>query len=363
MSQPLTRLPRPLRWLLLVVLCGIASQCLVYINFPGGQFIGPMLASIVLALLGISLKVERVWFNLGQGAIGILISEAFTLAVIMNIAHHWIAMLVVTVILLFISFPVGLFNVRFGGMPGTTAAWGTSPGGASVMVAMAEDNGGDPRVVATMQYVRVVCVVLTGAIVAHFLHPSSGTTSSSAATSASITHDPIMLIITLVLLAAGSLIGRKLIPAGAMLGPVIIATPLQLLGWIHLDLPLPILSIAYGLIGAYVGLRFDKPTIMYVIKAIPMMVVSSMLLIGLCAISAYVLQFFISSDYLSLYLATSPGGLDSMTIIALDTHADVGIVAALQILRMFSVVLAGPWMAKQIARFAVEKGDGHPHSQ
>ncbi|MGJ8516560.1 AbrB family transcriptional regulator [Carnimonas bestiolae] len=345
----LAALPFTLRWLILIVLAGIASVTMSAIGLPGGQFIGPMLVAIALALSGISLTIPRPWFNLGQGAIGIMIAQAISFSVLATLADYWLAMLVLTFLTLLMSFPVGILNVRYGGMPGSTAAYGTTPGAASVMVAMAEDNGGDPRVVAAMQYVRVVCVVLTGAVAAHYLHNGS---ASAHASSHADELQTVHVVITLVLLLAGSAIGRRLLPGGALLGPVLLATPLHLAGWIDIDLPAPLVSVAYAVIGCYAGLRFDRETLLYVLRAIPLMIISSLLLILLCALSAAVMLHIMDTDYLSLYLASSPGGLDSMTIIAMDTHANVGIVASLQILRLFAVVFIGPWMATQIAKFA-----------
>jgi len=56
------------------------------------------------------------------------------------------------------------------------------------------------------------------------------------------------------------------------------------------------------------------------------------------------------TDFLSMYLATSPGGLDAMAIIAVETHADVGLVLAMQTLRLFGVILTGAFCARQIIR-------------
>ena len=55
---------------------------------------------------------------------------------------------------------------------------------------------------------------------------------------------------------------------------------------------------------------------------------------------------------LTAYLATTPGGLDSVVIIAMNTHADMPFVMAAQTLRLIVVILAGPQIAKLICRFA-----------
>jgi uncharacterized membrane protein AbrB (regulator of aidB expression) len=50
--------------------------------------------------------------------------------------------------------------------------------------------------------------------------------------------------------------------------------------------------------------------------------------------------------------ASTPGGLDSVTAIALGSGADVPLVLAIQALRLFAVIASGPSIAKLIARAA-----------
>jgi len=61
------------------------------------------------------------------------------------------------------------------------------------------------------------------------------------------------------------------------------------------------------------------------------------------------------TDALTAYLATSPGGLDSVAIIAAGSNADVPFVLALQTLRFLVVVLIGPFLAKLLSKVAKHK--------
>ena len=117
--------------------------------------------------------------------------------------------------------------------------------------------------------------------------------------------------------------------------------------------------MGYGAIGCYVGLRFDRPTVQYVWRRLPMMILASLVLIVLCALSAWLIAMMMDKDYLSVYLATSPGGLDTMAIIAIDTHADVGFVLAMQTLRLFGVILTGSFLARQIIRLTDKSAASH----
>ncbi|HDS1746088.1 MULTISPECIES: AbrB family transcriptional regulator [Pseudomonas] len=339
----------PTLWLALLTCAGACGQLLHAMAVPAGLFLGPMLVAIAFGVSGARLSMHRQVFRFGQGCVGLLVAHSVTWAVLVCMAHSWHMMLVATFITVALSALVGLGTVRFGGIPGSTAAWGTAPGAASAMVSMAEENGADARVVATMQYVRVVCVVMIGALVSHLLGatPGNGAAASSPAVMQSLNLFDTVLSVGVVLF--GMLVGSRM-PAGALLMPLLLGGALQLGGVLTITLPAPLLAFAYGAIGCYIGLRFDRQTVRYVWKRLPTMIAGAMALIILCAACAWVLAMAMDTDFLSMYLATSPGGLDAMAIIAVETHADVGLVLAMQTLRLFGVILTGAFCARQIIR-------------
>lgn len=318
---------------------------------PAADFLGPMLVAIGLGVQGARIRVPSLGFKLGQGCVGMLVAHSLSTETLTSIAHDWPVMLLATVLTVAISLLVALFLVRFGDLPGHSAAWGLSPGAASAMVAMAEDHGADSRIVATMQYVRVVCVVLIGAVVSHALGSEIVTPVAVSSTGAFGFVAPFNGALTIATLIGAVLIGSR-VPAGALLLPLMAGAALQLGGVLVIDLPPWLLSLAYGVLGCYVGLRFDRRTFDLVVRRLPAMLLSALALIALCALSALFIAELLGKDFLSVYLATSPGGLDSMAIIALDTRADVGLVLAMQTMRLFGVILIGPYLARQIIRLS-----------
>ncbi len=62
------------------------------------------------------------------------------------------------------------------------------------------------------------------------------------------------------------------------------------------------------------------------------------------------LTHILQMDFMTAYLATSPGGLDTVAIIAAGTRADMSFIMALQTLRLFTILLTGPAMARAISR-------------
>jgi membrane AbrB-like protein len=74
-------------------------------------------------------------------------------------------------------------------------------------------------------------------------------------------------------------------------------------------------------------------------------------LIVFCAALGVVMSRMLGIDPLTAYLATSPGGMDSVAIIAAaSNNVDLSFVMAMQMARFLIVMVAGPPLARMLAR-------------
>ena len=140
------------------------------------------------------------------------------------------------------------------------------------------------------------------------------------------------------------------IPAGALLLPMVFATVLQDAAGVQIELPPVLLAGCYALIGWSVGLRFTPAILRHAARALPSVLASMLALIAICGGFAVLLVWLAGVDPLTAYLATSPGGADSVAIIAANSAVDVPFVMAMQIGRLLVVMLTGPALARFIAR-------------
>jgi membrane AbrB-like protein len=107
----------------------------------------------------------------------------------------------------------------------------------------------------------------------------------------------------------------------------------------------------YALVGWAIGLRFTREIVLYAARVFPTILTSTLTLIALCGALAWLLHLTVGIDPLTAYLATSPGGADSVAVIAVSSPVDVPFVMAMQIARFVVVLLAGPALAKSVARW------------
>lgn len=154
-----------LQWSLLFVLSLLLSLLFLFIHLPGPLLLGSMIVGIIFSLRGVSLHPPRCTFLGAQAILGCMIAQNLTGSIFTTLAAHWPMVIVILLATLISSAIIGWLLVRYSTLPGNTGAWGSSPGGAAAMVAMAQDYGADIRLVAFMQYLRVLLVVGAAALV------------------------------------------------------------------------------------------------------------------------------------------------------------------------------------------------------
>jgi membrane AbrB-like protein len=343
------------RWAVLAALSLLAGWLLERATVPAALMLGPMVVAIAFGVGGSRLRPPQWAFTASQGVIGCLVARSVTPDILVSIVQDWPEILLVVTTTVVAGGLVGWTLYRYGAMPGTTAAWGSSPGAASAMIVMAQEYGADVRLVAFMQYLRSTIVVLTASLVSKLLigFGAAPATPLSAPASELVSAMPALsLVETLVLALGGAWLGRVLrIPAGGFLFPMVAGAALHATGTMAIELPHWLLGIAYCAVGWTIGLAFTWEALTYAFRAIPQMLLATAMLIALCGLSAWMLTWLLHLDALTAYLSTSPGGLDSVAIIAVGSNADIATVLAIQTLRLFVVILVGPQVAKLISRY------------
>jgi len=345
-----------LSWLGLAAGSAALALVFLHVGVPASLLLGPMLVAIAFACSGSRLGVGRVPFIAAQGIVGALVGRSISAAIVADVAANWLVMIGFVGGTIIAAAVVGWLLARFTSLGAETAAWGSSPGGASAMVAAAADFGADTRIVAFMQYLRVMLVVLSASSVSRLL--LGATPHAAAVAIGDATLPPLgSLTGSLALIAACCLIATRLhIPAGPILLTMLAGAVVSATNLFPVVLPWWLIAAAYTAIGWFVGLRFTRAVVRYVLRSLPVLAGSTFLLILLCAAVGEALRGTIHADALTAYLATSPGGLDSIAIIALSSGANVSLILAIQTLRVFFVILTGPAIAKFISRSAVRTG-------
>jgi membrane AbrB-like protein len=340
------------QWGLLIAGSVVVGTLLELIGLPAALMLGPMIAGIALSTNGGSIRAPRRLVQIAQAIVGCLVARAITGDIIVTFLTDWPLFLSVVLAIVATSSLLGWAMGRYEVLPGTTAVWGTAPGAASVMLVLAGAFGADARLVAFMQYVRVICVAGLASVVARiWIGP--------AAAAADIGWFPAIPLLdfaaTLAVAGAGVAAGVwSRIPGGTLLVPLVVGGAMESTGVAHITLPPWLLAISYAFLGWSVGLGFTRAILAHARRALPQVLASVVILIAVCGALAFILVRAAGIDPLSAYLATSPGGMDTVAIIAASSAAssniDLPFVMALQTVRFLIVLFAGPPLARLIAQ-------------
>jgi membrane AbrB-like protein len=341
---------RGVQWTVMLILSTIFTAVLEALALPAALLLGPMVAAIAVAAAEGTLRVPRVPFFMAQAVIGCMIARSITPEIVGTMVQDWPLFLGAVFSVIAVSAVIGLLLTHWRVLPGTTAVWGSCPGAASAMTLMAEAFGADVRLVAFMQYLRVVLVTVVASIVSRiWVTPAAGHAAGATGWLPAIQWLP--LAETLALAGAGAFIAPLLrIPAGPMLVPMVAGALLHGSGTMTIELPPWLLAASYAVIGWSIGLRFTRPILVHALRALPRVTASILALIAICGGLAWVLTWTAGIDPLTAYLATSPGGADSVAIIAASSNVDVPFVMALQTMRFLVVLFVGPSLSRFIAR-------------
>lgn len=338
-------------WGILLLLTFVFFALGEMLRLPAAALLAGIAAGSLLALRGAGMQISRPVFYLGQSILGLMISSSFTLDVLHAMFDNWVMAIVIVMAVILFGLAGGMVITVNQWLPGTTGIWGVSPGGATAMIVMSEAYGGDMRLVAIMQYLRVMIVTAVAVGVARLLGAEipAGVTYSFFGKYFPPTDYYNLGLTFAVALACCLLALRSRIPAASLLFPMCFGAVLHNTGLVDIELPGWLLTLAFMLIGWSIGLRFNRQVFVYAWKAMPKILGAIFFMMGSAGALAAALVIGWDIDPLTAYLATSPGGADAVAIIAASSGGDMVFIMAAQTMRLLIVILIGPYLARAAA--------------
>jgi membrane AbrB-like protein len=198
-----------------------------------------------------------------------------------------------------------------------------------------------------MQYVRLLAIVM--------LTPVLASVVFGASTGGGADDVPVFSLDGAALTAGGCVAGLAFargarIPAGSLIGPMIVVGVLALTGAVEgVRVPEVLQQPAFAAIGLQVGLRFTPDALRQARDMLLPVIATIGLLIAVCAGLGSLLAELAGVSQLDGYLATTPGGLYAVLATAVASGSNATFVLAVQSLRLFVMVLAAPPIIRRLA--------------
>lgn len=221
-----------LRWTILLAVTVAVTIPLTNLGVPSAALFAALAVGIALALMVAGpQRVPRKIGVAAQGALGVYIGTMVQQDALSTLKGDWAIVVAVAVGTLLLSIIAGaLLGLRRDVTP-LTGSLALVAGGASGLVAIARELGGDDRVVAVVQYLRVALVTASMPVVVTLIYHADR--SHSAAPVAETATAPWYLSVAIMaaLIVVGSVGGRLIrLPGAGLLGPLALTVALEVSG-------------------------------------------------------------------------------------------------------------------------------------
>lgn len=334
-------------WLLLALPTLALTPAIATLGVPAPALFAGLLVATVVALLGRAPeRVPARATTVAQAVVGVVIGVLARPDALGAVLARWPPVLLAVVGTLAASMLAGLLLGLRPGITPLTGMLALTAGGASGLVAVARELGGDERLVAVVQYLRVGLVTAAMPLVAALAFgAAAGGPAPSGAPGAGWVVD--LGFLALCCAAGLGLAGVVRVPAGGLLGPMAVALVLSLGGLsAGASPPEPVVELAYAVIGWQAGVRFTRPALRRVLGALPLATALIGLVVAVCAGLGLLLSALAGVTPLEGYLATTPGGIYAVLATTASAGADVTFVVAVQVLRVLVMLLVAPALAR-----------------
>jgi membrane AbrB-like protein len=342
-----------MRWALLVVVTVAVTVPLTIVGVPSAALFAALIVGIVLALLSFAPSgVPRKAGAAAQGVLGVYIGTMVHRDALTALGSDWPIVLGVALATLLLSVVAGALLGLHRDVSPLTGALALVAGGASGLVAIARELGGDDRVVAVVQYLRVALITASMPLIVAFVYRAERTGQSAAPPQNDAAPWYLSISMVAVIVLVGATGGRLIrLPGAGLLGPMTLTIALELTGVsFGLSVPLVLVQLGYAVIGWQAGVAFTRESIRAIGRALPAAVGLIVLLNAATAGLGILLAHVSGISPLEGYLSTSPGGIYAVLATAVETGSNVTFIIAAQVVRVLLMLFAAPLMARGFLR-------------
>ncbi|MFT7064438.1 MAG: membrane AbrB-like protein [Sulfitobacter sp.] len=326
----------------LIAAVGVAIFHLLHLPLP--WLLGPIIACLLAALLGVPMRGMSTVNNLMRTILGVAVGATFTWALVVTMVDMWSTLILVPLMV----FAIGLIGVpyfqRLWGFDFATSYYGAMPGGLQDMLLFGEEAGGDVRALSLIHATRVMVIVVA---LPFILQGYWGVDLSNPPGVPAASLPVSQLVLMVMCGVAGWQIAKAVgLFGSSILGPMILAALLALSGVLQHRPPAEAIWMAQFFIGMTVGTKYAGVTGAEVRRDVTAALGFCLILLVLAGAFVEVIHLLALAPPMETLLAFAPGGQAEMTVLTLIAGADMAFVIAHHVLRIVVVILGAPIAAR-----------------
>lgn len=272
----------------------------------------------------------------GRGVIGVLAGMPLVGVGFEEVTPYLLPGLMVSVITVVLGMSAGLILAKsVQGISPQTGILCMLPGGSSTLPVIAMETGADYRLVALSQYLRLLVVSLSLPLVTSLFNVAQAPIEES---SGSWWGALLLVVIAL----GGPYIGKLLhFPAPHIFAPMLLTVVAGQFFPDDIFMPYAVTVAGFLVIGWFCGGGLSVPVLKIFARQLPVTLLFIALTIAACAATALLLTYWLGISYFDAYLATSPGGLETVLALAHEGGSGPAVVSIQLIRLLILLILAG----------------------
>jgi membrane AbrB-like protein len=236
-----------------------------------------------------------------------------------------------------------------------TALFAATPGGFTEMTLVSMSFRTDPFAVALLQMSRMMLTVILIPFLSRLVKKKlvrAGTGETDTANAEKNRSRPLVkidwVVVAVLSVLSAWLLGMIHVPASNMIGPMLTVGAYTYVRSLKVRINGIFQNLVQVGVGGMVGLTVTRESILSLPSYILPIVCLNIIIVGGCFILAYVLCKISRWDMTTCLIATAPGGLSPMILLAIEMGADADRVVVFQVLRIVLVLLLTPTIGRLI---------------
>lgn len=337
--------------LLLLAAAVLTGGLFSYLQLPAGWLLGGLVTGIACGMSYKRLVFDGWPFRTVLALIGCNIGFMMEPGIFALLGQYIFPLILTLSLTMALGVGLGWLMNRWTDLDPLTAYFCCVPGGASEVIGLSSDYGADNRMVAAFHTTRITLFVLTIPIFIGLTTPADIGSMGSAGPSMAEVSPVVMGVFGICVAVTVLLYYLYKVPAGTLFYGLIIGF---IVGhWVVTTdngLPSVIGGSGQALLGAMVGIRFDRPTF-YKLKEIGR---PSAVLLGFYFIFSLLLALLFHGatglPYVTSLLSTVPAGAAEMSSTAIALNLEPTLVSSLHIIRVLVLFTCLPFFVRLLQK-------------
>ena len=325
---------------------GAAGALAAYLlRFPVYLLTGPALAVSLISLTGLRVRIAPLLRNIAFLFIGVGIGTSVDATAREAFLRWPLAFLLLGVMLVVALWSSARVLSRLFGFDAKTGVLAATPGHLTFVIGLAESTGADSVKISVTQSVRILALTLIVPFASMLMGVDFSHGLVRDIPTMSIWH---LLGVVALAIPLGLLLIRLRVPAGLLIGAMIVSsvghlselTPGTLTPYIALP--------CFVVVGTLIGSRFSGVTVEQLRRYLAAGLSTTLITVGIALLFAIPLAPFLNMPLAHVLVAFAPGGLETMIAMGAVLGANPGFVAACHVGRLLFLTVLVPAMLMRV---------------